>query len=151
MPADMNETVQAVLKEITMTEGPSPADITLEALSPCVCDPSLIRQVWINLVSNALKFSSKKETPKIRISSTLEGNMVKYSVEDNGAGFDPRYKEKLFGVFQRLHTQNEFEGTGIGLANVKRIVIRHGGHVDATSEPGKGATFSFWLPVNLPN
>ena len=150
MPVDMNQTVKSVLSEILMTEGPSKADVTLEELSPIDCDPSLIRQVWINLISNAIKFSAKKEAPKIRISSSMEGNMVKYTVEDNGAGFDPKYKDKLFGVFQRLHSMKEFEGTGIGLANVKRIVVRHGGHVDATGEPEKGAAFSFWLPINTP-
>lgn len=151
MHTDMDETVKLVLKEILMTEGPTPADIQVGALGPAYCDPSLIRQVWINLITNAIKFSSKKEAPVIRISSIHEGNMVKYMVEDNGAGFDPKYKDKLFGVFQRLHTVNEFEGTGIGLANVKRIVVRHGGYVDATGEPGIGATFSFWLPVIAPN
>ncbi|GAP71160.1 protein containing PAS domain S-box [Bacteroidales bacterium 6E] len=146
---DMHELVHHVLTEITMQHGPHRAEIIVDELHAANCDASLIRQVWINLISNAIKFSSKREVPCIKIRSCHHGNTIEYSVEDNGAGFDSRYKDKLFGVFQRLHSNREFDGTGIGLANVKRIVSRHGGYVSADGEPDNGARFSFFLPENL--
>jgi light-regulated signal transduction histidine kinase (bacteriophytochrome) len=110
-------------------------------------DAALVRQVWINLLSNAVKFSSQKERAIIAVAGAREEDQAVYCVRDNGAGFDMQYAGKLFGVFQRLHTPEEFEGTGIGLALVQRIVLRHGGRVWAEAEVGKGATFSFSLPV----
>lgn len=144
---DMYEMVQSVLSEITIQQGYLNANVSVDELHPAFCDASLIRQVWVNLISNALKFSSKKESPTIQIKSRQRDDAIEYAVTDNGAGFDAKYKEKLFGVFQRLHNFKEFEGTGIGLANVKRIVTRHGGQVFAEGEPDKGATFSFTLPA----
>jgi PAS domain S-box-containing protein len=146
---DMHELVHHVLSEITMQHGPHRAEIIVDELHATYCDASLIRQVWINLISNAIKFSSKREVPSIKIRSCHHGNTIEYSVEDNGAGFDSRYKDKLFGVFQRLHSNREFDGTGIGLANVKRIVSRQGGYVSAGGESDNGARFSFFLPENL--
>ncbi len=122
-------------------------DLKLAELPDVEGDHALVRQVWINLLSNALKFSARKEKPRIEVGGGLDGPFAVYHVRDNGVGFDPRYVDKLFGVFQRLHGVNEFEGTGIGLALVKRIVERHGGRVWAEGEPGVGATFFFSLPL----
>jgi PAS domain S-box-containing protein len=110
-------------------------------------DPLLVRQVLFNLFSNAVKFTRKQDRAMIEIGSKDENGETVISVRDNGAGFDPRYADKLFGVFQRLHRQDEFEGTGIGLALVQRIIHKHGGRVWADSLPDQGATFYFTLPA----
>ena len=110
-------------------------------------DPSMIQQVWVNLLSNAVKYSARRERPVIEVSGALEGELSVYHVRDNGVGFDMKYVDKLFGIFQRLHGAKEFEGTGIGLALVKRIVTRHGGRVWAQGNRDDGATFSFALPT----
>lgn len=109
-------------------------------------DPRLLRQVWSNLIGNALKFSSLAPEPRVHIGMTLRDGRNWYFVSDNGVGFDMNYADKLFGVFQRLHSSREFEGTGIGLAIVKRVIERHHGAVHAEGAPGQGATLSFWLP-----
>jgi len=124
-------------------------DFTVRELPEAEGDAALVRQVWVNLLSNAVKFSARKERSVIVVTGALEGGQVVYRVRDNGAGFDMQYAGKLFGVFQRLHTSDEFVGTGIGLALVQRIVLRHGGRVWAEAEVGKGATFSFTLPSNV--
>ena len=110
-------------------------------------DAAMLRQVWINLIGNAVKFSAGKPAPVIHINCRRERDELIFSVRDNGAGFDPRYAGKLFGVFQRLHSAQEFEGTGVGLAIVKRIIERHGGRIWAEGESGQGATFYYALPA----
>jgi light-regulated signal transduction histidine kinase (bacteriophytochrome) len=105
----------------------------------------MLHQVWINLLSNALKYSRKSEAAVIEVGALHEPGGPVYFVRDNGVGFDMRYAHKLFGVFERLHRADEFEGTGVGLAIVQRIVQRHGGSVRAEAAPGRGATFFFQL------
>jgi signal transduction histidine kinase len=128
------------------------AKINVKTLAPALCDAVLVRQVFVNLISNALKFSHNKSDALVEIGSLEEGGVVSYYVKDNGVGFDMRYYNKLFGVFQRLHSYEEFNGTGIGLAIVHRIVTRHGGHVRAEGKINEGAVFYFSLssltPVN---
>jgi PAS domain S-box-containing protein len=144
---DMDALVKEILEELVAQEGSRKLDIVVANLSDAWGDSALLRQVWINLLSNAVKYSSKKEFTRIEIGCTQENGLVRYSVSDNGAGFDMKYVEKLFGVFQRLHSMTEFEGTGVGLALVKSIILRHGGKVWAEAEEGKGATFYFTLPL----
>ena len=117
----------------------------IEILPEVEADPGLVRQVFTNLISNALKFTRKEKAAAIEIGSRRENGGSTIFVKDNGAGFDPRFSDKLFGVFQRLHRQDEFEGTGIGLAIVARIIHKHGGRVWAESAPGQGTTFYFTL------
>ena len=105
-----------------------------------------MRQVFVNLLSNAIKFTRHRETPVIQFGGQSGAEQNTYSVRDNGAGFDPKYSSKLFGVFQRLHRADEFEGTGVGLALVQRIINRHGGHIWAEAKLNEGATFYFTLP-----
>lgn len=121
-------------------------EIKISELPPCYGDEVLINQVWVNLISNAIKYSKNKEKTIIKIDYKTEKDKTIFSINDNGAGFDMLYADKLFGVFQRLHKARDFEGIGIGLANVKRIIVRHGGTVWAESELNKGATFYLSLP-----
>ncbi|HKB45245.1 MAG TPA: ATP-binding protein, partial [Chitinophagaceae bacterium] len=146
-PANMNKLVQSVIDEQLSLNGEKPADIKIEILLPAECDSRLLQQVWSNLISNAVKYSGKQEHPVIHINSFRQGGEIVYQIKDNGVGFDMKYAGQLFGVFQRLHKATEFEGTGVGLALVKRIVAKHNGRVWAESEPGKGATFFFSLPA----
>jgi light-regulated signal transduction histidine kinase (bacteriophytochrome) len=114
-------------------------------MPPCFGEPVLIKQLLANLISNAVKFTARRERAVVTIGATTNGETV-YFVRDNGAGFDERFAEKLFGVFQRLHRTVEFEGTGVGLAIVQRIINRHGGRVWAEGRVDEGATFYFTLP-----
>ena len=106
----------------------------------------MIRQVWVNLLSNAIKFTAPRDPAVIEIGHRMDETGKVYWVQDNGVGFDAQYASKVFGVFQRLHTQEEFDGTGVGLAIVQQIVQRHGGRVWAEGEIGRGATIYFTLP-----
>jgi PAS domain S-box-containing protein len=142
-PVDMQTLVEDVLKEIPGTL----ADIRRTDLNAAYGDFALLKQVLMNLLSNAIKYSSKRAHPAIKISSSEKEGMILYSVADNGVGFDMKYADKLFGVFQRLHSSEEFEGTGVGLAIVKRIINRHGGDVWADAKEDQGATFYFTLPT----
>jgi light-regulated signal transduction histidine kinase (bacteriophytochrome) len=110
-------------------------------------DPSLIRQVWANLISNAIKYTLPKEERRIEIGSRVESGMNIYYIKDTGVGYNPDYAHKLFCLFQRLHKAEEFEGTGVGLAIVQRIVLRHGGKVWAEGKENEGATFWFSIPI----
>ena len=117
----------------------------IQELSPVACDPSLLKQVFTNLLSNAIKYTQRRPKAKIEIGQLKRIGDVPIYIRDNGVGFDMRYADKLFGVFQRLHPPGEFEGTGVGLATVARIVRKHGGSIWAESEEDKGATFYFTL------
>jgi PAS domain S-box-containing protein len=146
-PVDMVLVVRDVCAEALRRGETGQATIEVGTL-PAVCgDRALLRAVWSNLIANALKFSSRRERPQIAITGEVTDAGATYHVTDNGVGFDMRYAGKLFGVFARLHGEDEFPGTGIGLAIVRRIVQRHGGTVAGLSLPGAGATFSFVLPV----
>ena len=119
--------------------------LRLGPLPACVADPALLKQVWVNLLSNALKYTRRREEAEIEIGWARSGGPDVFYVRDNGAGFDPRYAGKLFGVFQRMHRLEDYEGTGVGLAIVQRIVHRHGGRVWAEAQVDRGATFYFTL------
>ena len=142
-PTDMNDVVKVVISEIASLY--PPADIKVGKLPTIDCDTALVKQVWVNLISNALKYSAKKEKPTVEIGTCWINDEEAYYVKDNGAGFDMQYANKLFGVFKRLHTPEEYEGTGVGLATVRRIVTRHGGKVWADAKLDEGATFYFTL------
>lgn len=142
---DMNLIVKNVISEIGTYKKLDDFDIQVEDLPVVVGDNSMIKQVWINFISNAIKYSQKTEKPQIQVGAISDNGSVTFFVKDNGAGFNMKNYDKLFGVFQRLHNSKDFEGTGVGLSIVKRIVERHGGKVWAESEPNKGAVFYFSL------
>ena len=148
---DMTLLADAAAREVqALYTGPE-AQIDITDLPPVQADPVVIRQVWCNLIGNALKYSAKRATPKISVSGRIDNGEAIYQVEDNGAGFDMRYADKLFGVFQRLHRSEDFSGTGVGLAIMHRIVARHGGRIWAKGSPDAGACFQFALPVRAPS
>src|SRR5262249_19567752 len=129
-PVDVARMVRRVLEELRVEREGRQVDITIGDLLPCRADPSLLKQVWINLLSNALKYTRKRTPARIEIGCRTEGEGgVEYFVKDNGVGFDLRQAGKLFGVFQRLHRPGDYEGTGVGLAIVQRIIHRHGGRI----------------------
>gem|GEM_PF-7037754 len=142
---NMNELVEQVLRQVSSQIDTSQAQFVVGELPACQADISLLEQVLINLISNAVKYSSKASQPRIEIGCRQENTQQIYYVKDNGAGFDMQYAEKLFGIFQRLHSETDFEGTGIGLAIVKRIVTRHGGRIWAEGAVNQGATFYFTI------
>lgn len=142
---NIRDIVQQVIDELSTLSSDSRTGFAIGELPPCNCDPALIRILFSHLISNAVKFSSKNEKPVVEIGSKTEGTQTVYFVKDNGVGFNMEYSSKLFGLFQRLHKQAEFEGTGVGLAMVQRIVGKHGGKVWFEAELNKGATFYFAL------
>jgi PAS domain S-box-containing protein len=146
-PVDMYALAKEAFIENTSKEQQEKINFIIDLLPSVNGDLPMLRQVWMNLVSNAVKFSSKRENPEIKISSIIDNDFVVYSIQDNGTGFDMKYVSKLFGVFQRLHSFKDYPGTGVGLAIVKRIVERHGGTVWPQSELNMGATFYFNMPV----
>jgi PAS domain S-box-containing protein len=143
---DMEQMAQAVVEELQSAIVGSKLQMEIDPIPPTRGDSAMMRQVFVNLISNAIKFSCTREIPRIQIGATINGEETVYYVRDNGVGFDMQYADKLFGVFQRLHSVNEFEGTGIGLAIVKRIITRHGGRVWADGKVNEGATIYFALP-----
>lgn len=146
MEINTAELVKKVIADIAESHQHN-AVIKVNVLQQAYGDPSLMQQVWVNLIDNAVKYSSKKEQPEIEIGCEQQGEEIIFTVKDNGAGFDMKYADKLFGVFQRLHSLKDFEGTGVGLATVQRIIKRHGGRIWADAKENEGATFSFTLPV----
>ena len=148
---DMHGLARGVFDELAALEPGRELRLALAPLPPVRGSEAMLRQVWVNLLSNALKFTSGCAVAQIEIGTRddADGGVV-YFVKDNGAGFDMRYADKLFGVFQRLHTQEEFTGTGVGLALVQRIVARHGGRIWAEAEVGRGAAFFFTIPKRQP-
>lgn len=143
---DMNELTAFIVSEIKNTGVNKNIEFNIKPLEKVKGDRGMLKQVMYNLISNAVKYSSKVEKPVIEIGFYAEGNSNIYYVKDNGAGFDMTYYNKLFGVFQRLHSSNEFEGTGVGLAIVQRTIMRHSGKVWAEGKVGNGATFYISLP-----
>jgi light-regulated signal transduction histidine kinase (bacteriophytochrome) len=143
---DMGELAKALFEELKGITLGRMLRLNLKPLPPARCDRAMIREVLMNLLSNAIKFTRDKETGIIEMSGWIEKNQNIYYVKDNGAGFDMQNADKLFGVFQRLHNTEEFEGTGVGLALVQRIIRRHGGRVWAVGKVNEGATFFFSLP-----
>lgn len=155
---DMRGLALEVVGELRGAEQARQLEINVGELPPVEADPSLLRQVWVNLVANALKFTRRRERALIEITGAARaGDKIAlsnfglhehklYSIRDNGAGFDPKRAERLFGIFQRLHAAKDFEGTGVGLSIARRIIERHGGSIWAEGEPDRGAAFHFTLP-----
>ncbi len=157
---DPNKIVRICLAEMQQEQQGRTIEIVIGDLPTCQADPTLLKQVWMNLLSNALKYTRKRVDARVEIGFTTQerpltnghvshppgpGMETVYFVKDNGAGFDMKYAHKLFGVFQRLHRAADYDGTGVGLAIVQRIITRHGGRVWGEAKPKEGATFSFTL------
>ncbi len=143
---NMEKLAKTVFEELKLSVPERKLQIIINTLFPAQGDQAMVRQVLVNLLSNSIKFTRPKETAVVEVDGRSEGDENIYAIKDNGVGFDMQYVGKLFGVFQRLHSTEEFEGTGVGLAIVQRIIHRHGGRVWAEGEVGKGATFFFTLP-----
>jgi light-regulated signal transduction histidine kinase (bacteriophytochrome) len=143
---DMNEIVKEVIESLRKDNPDRKIEWVVGKLASVNGDEAMLRLVWMNLLSNAVKFTRTRKKAMIEIGVRKENKELVFFVRDNGVGFDMQYAHKLFGVFQRLHPTEEFEGTGIGLANVHRIVLRHGGRTWAEAEPDKGAEFNFSIP-----
>jgi PAS domain S-box-containing protein len=147
MDTDLNQMVKDVMRDFSAETKERKIAWEIQPLPPVLADGSLLRMALVNLMANAVKFTGTRAEPKIEIGCVPDGNLeTVFFIRDNGAGFDPKYTDKLFGVFHRLHSQKEFEGTGIGLANVQRIILRHGGRVWAEGVVDGGATFYFSIP-----
>ncbi len=144
---NLEQLAKSVFAELAAAAPDRDLHLTLSPLPPAQADAALLRQVLVNLLGNAIKYSRPVAAPRIELGSRVEGEETIYFVRDNGVGFDMKYVGKLFGVFQRLHTEAEFEGTGVGLALAQRIIHRHGGRIWADAKPGEGAIFSFTLPL----
>jgi PAS domain S-box-containing protein len=148
---NMDDLVNSAVGEVRAGNAGRHGDVQIEVtpLPPVGGDKALLRQVWTNLISNAVKYSQPRgDQARIVVAGERKGDLMHYWIQDNGVGFDMRYADKLFGVFQRLHPQEDFEGTGVGLAIVQRIINRHGGQVSATADVDRGACFSFDLPIS---
>ncbi len=143
----LNSLVDEVIRDLKPETEGREIEWQIGQLSIVECDPGLMRQVFVNLVSNAVKFTGTRQHAVIEIGYKNADSQSVIFVRDNGVGFDMKYAGKLFGVFQRLHPQEDFEGTGVGLATVQRIIHKHGGRIWAEAEPDRGATFSFTLGI----
>jgi len=144
---EMDELAHEVIEELNSASSNQPPQVAIDHLPCVVGDRSLLRQVWVNLFSNAIKFSRGRPQPTVKVTATCKTNEIEFCVRDNGVGFDMNRAEKLFEVFQRLHSVEQFEGTGVGLAIVHRIIHRHGGRIWAQAEVDQGASFYFTLPT----
>jgi PAS domain S-box-containing protein len=143
---DMSDLILSIYYELTTDEDQKIFEITIDKLPPVFCDVPLMKQVWRNLIGNAIKYSAGSSIKKIKVSAEESNENIVFCIKDYGAGFDERYVDKLFGVFQRLHKTKDFEGSGVGLAIVKRIIKRHSGEVWAEGKINQGAAFYFSLP-----
>lgn len=146
VPVNVREIVRNIVAELKELESSRKITIEVQDLPSIKGDKNMLKQLFFNLISNAFKYTGKREKAIIEVGSYFEGAELVYYIKDNGAGFDPRYYNKLFGVFQRLHSSNEFEGTGVGLAIVQKIVSKHDGKVWADGKVGEGACFYVSLP-----
>jgi len=144
---DMKKMARLIFEGMTSPTERERIKLNIGKLYRAFGDVTLFGQVWTNLISNAIKYTSKNDVSEINIGSKADGKMITYFIKDNGVGFDMQYAHKLFGVFQRLHSEAEFEGNGVGLAIIQRIILKHGGKVWAEGKVGKGATFYFSLPL----
>ncbi len=142
---DMSDLARAICNEMNLFSPEQTTQLKIDILPETMGDPAMIRQVWVNLLTNAYKFTRPKDKGVIEIGSIAKEDQNVYYVKDNGVGFDMQFADKLFGVFRKLHSQEEFEGTGVGLAIAQRIVKRHGGRMWAEGKPNEGATFYFSL------
>jgi two-component system sensor kinase len=145
---DMETLIQTVFNELKQSNQERDIELELEPLPQVYADRTLLQQVISNLLSNSIKFTTPRDTSIIKVGFQVAKKEYIYYVQDNGVGFNMKYSGKLFGLFQRLHGQNEFEGTGVGLSIVQRIIRRHGGDVWGEGEVDKGATIYFSLPIN---
>jgi light-regulated signal transduction histidine kinase (bacteriophytochrome) len=152
-PVDIARMWREILAEMKSEMGDRRLDVTIGDLPPCRADPTLLHQVLVNLLSNALKYSRTRDRSVIEIAAVAQpaGGSPAYSIRDNGVGFDMAHSGMLFTVFQRLHNARDFEGTGVGLTTVQRILQRHGGRIWAESAPEAGATFFFTVGPPSPN
>ncbi|MBK7711158.1 MAG: GHKL domain-containing protein [Bacteroidales bacterium] len=142
----MNKVIDETLAQIKPSLIDRKIEWHISQLPEIYVDYNLLRQVWINLIDNAVKYTRTRKNAVIDIGYFEDKNETVFYIKDNGVGFDMKYADKLFGVFQRLHTSSQFDGTGVGLANVHRIILRHGGKTWATAKPDKGAEFYFSIP-----
>jgi signal transduction histidine kinase len=147
---DMRDVVETVLAGIRAANPSVAIELRLGEMPTAIGNVELLRQVWVNLLDNAVKYSRRRPVAIVEVGGHRESGELRYTVTDHGTGFDPQHTDKLFGVFQRLHSDDEFEGTGVGLALVHRIVLRHGGRVWAEGRLDHGATFGFGLPERGP-
>lgn len=148
-PTCMKDVVRDALAGLETAITQAGADVNIHDMPLVFVDRTQIRQLWQNLISNAIKFRRGDATPRVDVRATRDGAEWEFAVVDNGIGIDPKYTDKVFEIFQRLHTSDEYAGTGIGLAMCKKIVERHGGRIWFQSELGAGSTFSFTLPAAL--
>ena len=147
---DTGKLVRSVVDDLDLRTENGHTEIHIGALPQSLGDPALLKHVWMNLLANAVKYSSKRQLAIVEVDSDSSNGVCVFFVRDNGTGFDMRYADKLFGVFQRLHRAEDYEGTGVGLAIVQRIIHRHGGRVWAEAKEDRGATFYFTLEGDLP-